>query len=127
MKEEFEDLDSIQKGFVGYKGRVHVAFGEPVNLQQVEGELNADNLAEIIDQQIYTHYKLFPSNIVACQILGYSQGLDQVKSQWPEVNWQEAELRFRSYLNRAPGLYRKIITEGYAAPVLNYLKTVPTE
>lgn len=127
VKEEFEDLDSIQKGFVGYKGRVHVAFGEPVNLQQTEGELNADNLAEIIDQQVYTHYKLFPSNIVACQILGYSQGLDRVKSQWPEVNWQEAELRFRSYLNRAPGLYRKIITEGYAAPVLNYLKIAPTE
>ena len=127
VKEEFEDLDSIQKGFVGYKGRIHVAFGEPVNLQQVEGELNADMLAEIIDRQIYNHYKLFPSNIVACQILGYSQGLDLVKSQWPEVNWQEAELRFRSYLNRAPALYRKIITEGYAAPVLNYLKTDPTE
>jgi hypothetical protein len=123
IKEKFEDLDTIQKGFVGYKGRVHVAFGEPVaNAADGAEELNADSLAEAIDKQVYTNYKLFPSNIVACQILGYTENLDSVKSQWPDHDWQDAELRFKDYLNRAPGLYRKIITEGYAAPVLNYLK-----
>jgi 1-acyl-sn-glycerol-3-phosphate acyltransferase len=122
IKEKFEDLDTIQKGFVGYKGRVHVAFGEPVTNVAGGGELNADSLAEAIDKQVYTNYKLFPSNIVACQILGYTQDLDLVKSQWPDQNWQDAELRFKGYLSRAPSLYRKIITEGYAAPVLNYLK-----
>ncbi len=118
VKQEFEDLDTIQKGFVGYKGRIHVAFGEPI-ADQYE---TADGLAEEIDRQVYTNYKLFPSNIVACQILGYTQDLELVKSQWPDQNWQDAELRFKDYLNRAPSLYRKIITEGYAAPVLNYLK-----
>jgi 1-acyl-sn-glycerol-3-phosphate acyltransferase len=118
VKQKFEDLDTIQKGFVGYKGRVHIAFGVPI-AEQYE---NADSLAEAIDQQVYTNYKLFPSNIAACQILGYSQDLDLVKSQWADQDWQDAELRFKDYLNRAPGLYRKIITEGYAAPVLNYLK-----
>lgn len=123
VKQKFEDLDTIQKGFVGYKGRVHVAFGEPVT-HAVDGaeELTADNLADAIDHQVYTNYKLFPSNIVACQILGYTKDLDSVKSQWPDHDWQDAELRFKDYLNRAPSLYRKIITEGYAAPVLNYLK-----
>ena len=118
VKQEFEDLDTIQKGFVGYKGRIHLAFGDPI-ADQYE---NADSLAEAIDHQVYTNYKLFPSNIVACQILGYTQDLDRVKSQWPDQDWQDAELRFKSYLNRAPSLYRKIITQGYAAPVLNYLK-----
>ena len=118
IKQKLEDLDTIQKGFVGYKGRVHIAFGDPI----VEQYENADSLAEAIDRQVYTNYKLFPSNIVACQILGYTQDLDLVKSQWPDQDWQDAELRFKDYLNRAPGLYRKIITEGYAAPVLNYLK-----
>ena len=118
IKQEFEDLDTIQKGFVGYKGRIHIAFGDPV-AEQYE---DADSLAEAIDAQIYTNYKLFPSNIVACQMLGYTQDLELVKSQWPDQDWQDAELRFKDYLSRAPGLYRKIITEGYAAPVLNYLK-----
>ena len=123
IKQEFEDLDTIQKGFVGYKGRVHIAFGEPVTqAADKEDDLNADSLAEAIDRQVYTNYKLFPSNIVACQILGYTQDLDRVKSQWPDQDWQDAELRFKDYLNRSPSLYRKIITEGYAAPVLNYLK-----
>ena len=118
VKQEFEDLDTIQKGFVGYKGRIHIAFGDPI-ADQYE---NADSLAEAIDHQVYTNYKLFPSNIIACQILGYTQDLDRVKSQWPDQDWQDAELRFKDYLNRAPSLYRKIITQGYAAPVLNYLK-----
>jgi len=123
IKQEFEDLDTIQKGFVGYKGRVHIAFGEPVTqAADTEDDLNADSLAEAIDRQVYTNYKLFPSNIVACQILGYTQDLDLVKRQWPDQDWQDAELRFKDYLNRSPSLYRKIITEGYAAPVLNYLK-----
>jgi len=123
IKQEFEDLDTIQKGFVGYKGRVHIAFGEPVTqAADKEDDLNADSLAEAIDRQVYTNYKLFPSNIVACQILGYTQDLDLVKRQWPDQDWQDAELRFKDYLNRSPSLYRKIITEGYAAPVLNYLK-----
>jgi len=118
VKQEFEDLDTIQKGFVGYKGRIHLAFGDPI-ADQYE---NADSLAEEIDRQVYTNYKLFPSNIVACQILGYTENLEPVKSQWPDHNWQDAELRFKDYLSRAPSPYRKIITEGYAAPVLNYLK-----
>jgi len=102
---------------------VHVAFGEPVAQGMNSAEdLTADSLAEAIDRQVYTNYKLFPSNIIACQILGYTQDLDLVKSQWPDQDWQEAELRFKGYLNRAPSLYRKIISEGYAAPVLNYLK-----
>ncbi|MGB0449494.1 MAG: lysophospholipid acyltransferase family protein [Porticoccaceae bacterium] len=126
VKEEFEDLDTIQKGFVGYKGRVHVAFGEPITADALEAgtaeAMNPDSLAAAIDQQVYTNYKLFPSNIVACQILGYTEDLDLVKTQWPECNWQEAELRFKDYLNRSPSLYQKIITQGYAAPVLNYLK-----
>lgn len=123
VKEKYEDLDTIQKGFVGYKGRVHVAFGEPVtNVVDSAEDLNADSLAEAIDKQVYTNYKLFPSNIVACQILGYTQDLQLVKNQWPDQNWQNAELRFKDYLNRAPSPYRKIITEGYATPVLNYLK-----
>ena len=30
LKAEFEDLDSIQKGLLGYKGRVQVNFGDPI-------------------------------------------------------------------------------------------------
>ena len=38
---------------------------------------SADQLAAAIDQQIYSQYKLFPSNIIAYQMLGKTEGLEQ--------------------------------------------------
>lgn len=61
QKGEFEDIDSIIKGIVGYKGRVHVAFGKPLTTVPAEPE----QLAALIDQQIWQQYRLFPVNYLA--------------------------------------------------------------
>lgn len=61
QKGEFEDIDSIIKGIVGYKGRVHVAFGKPLTSVPAEPE----QLAAVIDQQIWQQYRLFPVNYLA--------------------------------------------------------------
>ena len=124
IKQEFEDLDTIQKGLVGYKGRVHVAFGDVLHYE-TDGQLseqleNADNLAAAIDEQVYSQYKLFPSNIIAYQLLGKTEGLEQAKALWPDCDWFDVEAAFKSRLSAAPRDYRTIITESYAAPVLNY-------
>ena len=120
IKQEFEDLDTIQKGLVGYKGRVHVAFGDVLADEFSEQLESADNLAAAIDQQVYSQYKLFPSNIIAYQLLGKTQGLEQVKALWPDCDWLDVEASFKSRLSAAPRDYRSIITESYAAPVFNY-------
>ena len=122
IKQEFEDLDTIQKGLVGYKGRVHVAFGDVLADESSDQLESADNLATAIDQQVYSQYKLFPSNIMAYQLLGNTEGLEQVKALWPDCDWFDVEASFKSRLNAAPRDYRSIITESYAAPVFNYLK-----
>jgi hypothetical protein len=120
IKQEFEDLDTIQKGLVGYKGRVHVAFGDVLADEFSDHLENADNLAAAIDQQVYSQYKLFPSNIIAYQLLGKTDGLEQAKALWPGCDWFNAEASFKSRLSAAPRDYRTIITESYAAPVENY-------
>mgnify|MGYP006192724245 FL=1 len=61
QKGEFEDIDSIIKGIVGYKGRVHVAFGKPLTTVPAEPE----QLAAVIDHQIWQQYRLFPVNYLA--------------------------------------------------------------
>lgn len=61
QKGEFEDIDSIIKGIVGYKGRVHVAFGKPLTSVPAEPE----QFAALIDQQIWQQYRLFPVNYLA--------------------------------------------------------------
>ena len=60
-KSQFEDIDSIVQGIVGYKGDVHVAFGEPVR-----GEFDsAEALAKAIDAQVVANYHLHASNRLA--------------------------------------------------------------
>jgi hypothetical protein len=60
-KSEFEDIDSIIQGIMGYKGRVHVAFGDVI-----DGEFDSpESLAQEIDAQIHTLYKLYPNNLLA--------------------------------------------------------------
>ncbi|GGB52625.1 acyltransferase [Oceanisphaera marina] len=100
-KREFEDVESIVQGIVGQKGRVHVAFGEPLS-----GEFdNADQLAEAIDRQIYDNYHLFPSNLLAA-------------GQTLEGHQAEVKL-FEQHIARIPTELKEMVLSMYARPVLN--------
>jgi 1-acyl-sn-glycerol-3-phosphate acyltransferase len=61
VKAQFEDMKSIVKGIVGHKGKVHVAFGEPL-----EGEFNTpEEIATAIDASIAKNYQLHGTNMAA--------------------------------------------------------------
>ena len=120
-KDPFEDLDSIQKGFVDYKGRIQITFGEPVT----DKYENADLLAAEIDRQIHLYYQLFPTNIIAwkmhCSTVD-KKTLDKLKSQWPDEDWTLAEDRFNSRINAMPLHHQAIAIAAYAAPVNSQLQ-----
>lgn len=124
IKDEFEDLDTIVKGLTGHKGRIQVNFGEPI----ATAYENADDLATEIDRQIYSHYQLFPSNIIAWQMQGDrdSEMLADLKAQWPTENWTEAQIVFESHITAIPSAYRQIAIDAYAAPVDNQLAQMDT-
>ena len=113
VKTEFEDLDTIQKGLLGYKGRVHVSFGDPVG----DKFDCATTLAEEVDRQILRGYRIFPTNIMAWEMLGNSQGLDALKAQWPKEDWSQAEIAFQARLDLIPAAHRPILLAAYAAPI----------
>ena len=119
IKREFEDLDNIQKGFVGYKGRIQVNFGHPIT----EGFTNADDLAAEIDRQIHCLYELFPSNIIAWQMQEERDAdtVDLLRQQWSDENWSVAEEKFASHLNSVPEQQRDLVINIYATPVINQL------
>ncbi len=78
-KGEFEDIDSIIKGIIGDKGRVHVSFGDVI-----DGSIESpDDLASAIDQQIHQSYKLFPINLLAAGI-DDSEITEQTKKTFTE-------------------------------------------
>lgn len=115
-KDPFEDLDSIKKGFVDYKGRIQVTFGEPV----ADKYETADLLAAEIDRQIHLNYQLFPTNIIAWQM--HSESVDQsvlieLQTQWPEEDWATARHRFETRINSIPRDHQAIAIAAYAAPV----------
>ena len=105
-KREFEDVESIVQGIVGQKGRVHVAFGQPI-----EGDFeNADQLAEAIDQQIYANYHLFPSNLFAAG--------DTHAAQQTADNGKAVQI-FEQHMAQIPAELKSLVLSMYAQPVFN--------
>ena len=120
-KDPFEDLDSIQKGFVDFKGRISITFGSPVD----DKCDSADQLAEEIDRQIHLNYKLFPTNIIAWRLQDNQPQdvhLARLKNQWPDEDWHAAEISFKTRINRMPKAHRSIAISAYAAPVVSQLR-----
>lgn len=100
-KSEFEDIQSIVQGITGQKGRVHVAFGQPVT-----GDFdNADELAQAVDREIHANYHLFPSNLLAA---GQVEGVDD-----------NARREFEHHISQVPDELRDRVLAMYAQPVLN--------
>ena len=65
-KPDDEDLNSIVTGIMGYKGRVHLAFGTPLR-----GAFeDADAVAQAIDAQLIPNLKIFPTHLEAARLLG---------------------------------------------------------
>jgi hypothetical protein len=119
IKSEFEDLDSIQKGFLGYKGRVQVNFGDPIG-----GNFDtAEDLAVEVDRQIHSLYQIFPTNIIAWQTQAERDEsvVEQLKQQWPDEDWSIAEAKFQAHLQMVPAEQRLLVIDAYAKPVENQL------
>lgn len=84
-----EDIKSIFQGIMGDKGRVHVAFGQPIEADKF---CDANTLAAEIDRQIIANYKLFPINYAAHYLLVEKSRLKMPADKYPvdihdSVDW----------------------------------------
>ncbi|WP_199911821.1 1-acyl-sn-glycerol-3-phosphate acyltransferase [Dongshaea marina] len=112
QKSELEDIRSIAQGISGFKGRIHVAFGE-----QMTGDYQgADELAAAIDEAIHKNYHLFPSNYLAA-------GEDHTDIT------HEDRSRFNQHIAAIPQDLREQVLSMYAKPLQNqqqYQETPPS-
>lgn len=104
QKSEFEDIDSIIAGIIGYKGRICVRVGDPITDDFETPEL----LAEHIDNFIHKNYQLFPTNLVASGVEGNITEEDKAKFAKRYEGIQEEE--------------KSILVNTYAKPYFNSLK-----
>jgi len=128
IKSEKEDLNSIIEGITANKGRIHLAFGSPINdnLKEVE-KISRTNekvkrIAEFIDNQIYKNYRLWPNNYIAADVLN--------KTEKFKVNYslkeKEVFLKYKKeQLSKVMGNMEKaekLFLDIYANPVFNSIE-----
>ncbi|CAM2926367.1 1-acyl-sn-glycerol-3-phosphate acyltransferase [Vibrio mytili] len=101
-KSEFEDIESIIQGIVGYKGRIHVAFGDVID-QEFE---TPEALANEIDRQIHQNYRLYPINKLAA-------------GQEDDSITESIKVQLAQKLEQLPEAAGKYLVASYANPVNN--------
>jgi len=104
-----EDLNSIVRGLTGFKGRVHLHFGAPLDGQPAD----ADELALQIDRAIVGGLRVFPTQADAAGRLGLA-GIPEAGEWLPRVR-----MEFESRLADCPEEERQSLLSGYGNLIRN--------
>ncbi len=115
---EAGDLRSIAAGMTGFKGGVHVAFGEELSCESDD----AEEWAAAIDRQIIHNYRLHPTNYRALQILlreGEVLAPELMEAASGHKGDSRSRERFDRRLARVDKDLRKTWLYGYANPVIS--------
>lgn len=127
VKSPNEDFNSIIKGAMGQKGRIHIQAGKVIEtgeLQGLEQKVSAINgqlkaLASLIDQRIYENYKLWPSNYIAYDLL---QEVPAFEDRYTSKEKRQFERRVLKRVNIQNTLELNSYLLMYANPVINHYK-----
>lgn len=117
-KYEHEDVASIATGIAGQKGKVHVAFGQPL-----VGQFDtAEAVAAAVDAQVVANYHLHPTNFFAYELLhGKAASLPGYERE-NTAKLQRLKLSFERRINALPQQHRDIALGIYANIVERKLK-----
>jgi hypothetical protein len=103
-----EDVKSIATGIMGWKGRVHLHFGEPItDIPETPQEL-----ATIIDHQIILGQRVFDTGRLADALL--------TQASLPDDLLPDVKERFQSLISGTPEKYRDKLLEIYANPLRQF-------
>lgn len=136
-KTKQEDGLNMRTGVFGYKGRVHLHAGRPLNeifatapIDQIPEPERIEYIATLIDKEIHRSYRLFAGNYVALDLL-------EGKAQWESKYTSQERQVFEDYiqsridkielpegLERDMPFLRTRLLQMYANPVINYYKAL---
>jgi 1-acyl-sn-glycerol-3-phosphate acyltransferase len=122
-KDEQSDISSIVTGMIGFKGHVHVAFGNEIELTSDD----AEEAAAMIDAQVLENYLLQPTNFHALYKLMSSDPTSVPQLQLPKRAGDSADMesveKFDERLNLLPEKSRPYMLRMYANPVIRRYAT----
>jgi len=131
VKSKRDDLFSMETGLLNNKGRVHFTLGSPINdkLKALEAKKLDKNalisaIADVIDKEIYKHYRFYPCNYIAYDMLH--------QSVYFRANYdQRDKMLFETYLQKQMNkidlpdkdelFLRTKILEMYSNPLQNHI------
>lgn len=119
-KGEHEDVRSIAKGISGFKGRVHLAFGEPLS----SAIADVDETVEVVDRAILTNYVLHASNCAAYEMIEGKSPKVPVGADgrlFTETDATKARRQLQERLDACDPQWREMLVRIYANPVYTKL------
>ena len=122
IKRPGDDLESIVVGIAQQKGRVHLAFCEPISEAELKACAALDKndrfreLARIIDERILAAWRIWPTNIAALELLeGRAPSNRRVTAEFEEYLKEEMDSLPRSANRHA---IRENLLRIYATPAI---------
>lgn len=130
QKTQHDDLLNMETGILGNKGRVHFTFGNPINakLNELDPKTEKNELfaavARIIDKEIYSHYRFYPCNYVAYDMLSGTHHFSAnygLKDKKAFEEYLQGQLDKIVIPNKDEAFLRRKILEMYTNPLKNFL------
>ena len=125
VKREGEDEASMRNGILGYKGNIHIHFGQPLadkieslspNLHKADIE---NRIRQFLDHQIIGNYKLWPNTYIARDLfLQHKPDYSQYTREQLQEFVDEIETKVAGRPEDGDKL-RSIFYEIYARPLIN--------
>ncbi|MDF1673022.1 MAG: 1-acyl-sn-glycerol-3-phosphate acyltransferase [Vicingaceae bacterium] len=127
--EKFDGEDDMHMalGMKGDKGRVHVQFTKPINIEieklriiKNRNEL-LKGIADVIDKTIYEYYKLWDTNFIAYDLLRNSS---EYKDKYTDITKDEFIFYMKEKLKKYEGSSdaKRLFLSMYANPLINRLE-----
>lgn len=121
VKAKGEDLQSIITGLTQQKGRVHLAFGTPIDITGFSDPLKREDIAAIatqIDAQVWREYRLWDTNYVAYDLLnGTKRFSGCYEPAMKEQFIDKMERDIAAYPSLDADKLRELFLKIYAGPV----------
>jgi len=123
-------LLNMETGILNNKGRVHFTIGSPVNPQLAKLDKDTDknelyaSIAAIIDREIYKHYRFYPCNYAAYDMLTNTNrfcGNYGLKDRKRFETYLQGQLDKIIFPNKDETYLRTKLLEMYANPLKNHL------
>ena len=132
VKSQRDDLLSMETGILNNKGRVHFTLTQPINdqLAALDKDMEKNELiaaiANIIDKEIYKHYRFYPCNYVAYDMLTGTKRFNSNYGLRDKIHFEEylqGQLDKIVLPNKDEAFLRTKILEMYTNPLKNHLAT----